>query len=88
MVQIMTVTELEGLLKEGPEAAQFIDVREKQEHDIASLPHFQLLPLSRSVHHQSPVPSPILHDPKLVRKSAYRLRTTSALLTWAIIRIE
>ena len=44
----MNVTELASVLQEGPEAAQFIDVREPGEHAIAQLPHFELLPLSRS----------------------------------------
>lgn len=48
-LQSMDVTELASILEKGPEAAQFIDVREPGEHAIAQLPHFQLLPLSRSI---------------------------------------
>lgn len=44
---MMTVDELETMLKEQPEGVQYIDVREQQEHDIASLPQFKLLPLSK-----------------------------------------
>lgn len=43
----MSVDQLEGLLKEGPDSAQFIDVREPHEHEIARLRHFHLKPLSK-----------------------------------------
>ena len=46
-LQTMDVAELASILEKGPEAAQFIDVREPGEHSIAHLPHFELLPLSR-----------------------------------------
>lgn len=46
-METMDVRELEACLSRGPDAAQFIDVREPQEHAIAHLPHFELLPMSR-----------------------------------------
>lgn len=46
-VQVISVHELEDMLKRGADAAQFIDVREEGEHSIAHLPHFKLLPLSK-----------------------------------------
>jgi rhodanese-related sulfurtransferase len=45
----MTVHELADLIQKGKDAAQFIDVREEREFEIAKLPHFDLLPLSRYV---------------------------------------
>lgn len=50
-VQHMTVQELAELLATrsagGNEDVQFIDVREEREEQLASLPHFKLLPLSK-----------------------------------------
>ena len=46
-MQTMDVHELSTLLREGPEAAQYIDVREPGEYAMASLPYFELLPMSR-----------------------------------------
>ena len=46
-MQTLTVDRLADMLQQGEAAAQFIDVREQGEYDIASLPHFKLLPLSR-----------------------------------------
>jgi rhodanese-related sulfurtransferase len=47
----MTVQELAELLATrsagGNEDVQFIDVREEREEQLASLPHFKLLPLSK-----------------------------------------
>ncbi len=48
-VQTMTVQQLAELMQRGKDAAQYIDVREEGEFNIAKLPHFELLPLSRSV---------------------------------------
>lgn len=46
----MTVQELQALLADGAAAdgVQFVDVRERSEHDIARLPRFKLFPLSES----------------------------------------
>ena len=47
----MSVEDLSEVLEDGNavEGAQFIDVREPHEEEIASLPRFHLMPLSRCV---------------------------------------
>lgn len=49
-VQQMTVQELQHLLTDDAKAegVQFVDVREPNEYEIASLPRFQLYPLSQA----------------------------------------
>jgi rhodanese-related sulfurtransferase len=42
----ITVEELAQLLQDTPADIQFVDVREPRELELASLPHFQNLPLS------------------------------------------
>jgi len=46
-MQTISVHELAELIQKGKDAAQYIDVREAGEFEIARLPHFDLLPLSR-----------------------------------------
>jgi rhodanese-related sulfurtransferase len=58
----ISVEELSNLLKESSEEIQFVDVREPQELELASLPGFKNLPLSEYAEWSSNIHSQLDSD--------------------------